>query len=210
MQIFSMDLKTMAFVAMSLTFVLSLFLALARQGAKYVQGSNYWALGSFSTCFGMAVLFFGFDSAHWMIIPGPMFILIGIGLFINGLQSFNNQVPSRKIPILLASVLGGVEWYFIVVQHDLRIAVTFNALLFAGAYLVAARMLMGPATKELSLIYKVNAALFLFMALFMLYRAYAAYIATAAVFTSMSEWIINQLTFLAFFIQQLCTTFSLT
>ncbi|HEY8119542.1 MAG TPA: GGDEF domain-containing protein [Methylophilaceae bacterium] len=210
MQILSIDLKTMAFGAMSLTFILSLFLALVRQGTKYIQGPNYWALGSFSVCFGMAMLFFRFDSAPWMIALGPIFIIIGVGLFINGLQAFNNRQPDRRIPVLLAVVLGLVDWYFIIVQPNMRVVVAFDAILFAIAYFTAARMLMGPTTRDLTVIYRLNAALFFFMALFMLFRAYAALTARPEVFLAMSEWVVNQLTFLAFFVQQLCTTLSLT
>ena len=210
MQLFSMDLKTMAFIAMSLTFILSLFMALVRQGAKYVQGPNYWALGSLSICFGMAVLFFGFGSVQWMMVPGPMFIVIGIGLFINGLQAFNGQAPDRWIPALLALLLGGVDWFFIVVQPDLRIVVTFNAILFATAYSTAGRMLLRSVSQDLKLIYRLNAGLFFLIAMFMVYRAYAAFTAPPAMFLGTSEWIVNQLTFLAFFVHQLCVTFSLT
>lgn len=200
----------MAFVAMCLTFILSIFLALMRQGTKYVQGPNYWALGSFSICFGMAVLYFGFYSAQWMLVFGPIFIIAGVGLFINGLQAFNNKAPDRRIPLLLALLLGVADWFLVLAQHDLRMATIFNALLFAAAYFVAGCMLLRPVDKGLTVIYRMNAGLFYFMALFMLYRAYAAMIAGPEVFLAMSEWIVNQLTFLAFFIQQLSTTLSLT
>lgn len=210
MPLISMDLKTMAFVAMCLTFILSIFLALMRQGTKYVQGPNYWALGSFSICFGMAVLYFGFYSAQWMLVFGPVFIIAGVGLFINGLQAFNNKAPDRRIPLLLALLLGAADWFLVLAQHDLRIATIFNAVLFAAVYFVAGCMLLRPVDKGLTVIYRMNAGLFYGMALFMLYRAYAALIAGPEVFLAMSEWIVNQLTFLAFFIQQLSTTLSLT
>jgi hypothetical protein len=209
MQMISMDLKTMAFVAMNLTFILSIFLALVRQGEKYVQGPNYWALGSFSICFGMAVLFFGFYSTQWMMVFGPIFIIVGIGLFINGLQAFNNRSPERRIPVLLAIVLGSVDWFF-VFQHELRLMAVFNAVLFSLVYFIAGCMLLRPVSKYLAFIYRVNASLFYLMAIFMAYRAVAAWSADAQVFLARSEWIIDQLTFLAFFIQQLATTLSLT
>ncbi|HEX5538320.1 MAG TPA: hypothetical protein VFX01_00905 [Methylophilaceae bacterium] len=210
MQLISMDLKTMAFVAMCLTFILSIFMALMRQGAKYVQGPNYWALGSCSICFGMAVLFFGFYSAAWMMVFGPVFIIIGIGLFINGLQAFNNRLPDRRIPLLLALLLGGVNWILLLVQPDMRIVTIFNAGLFAAAYFIAGCMLLRPVSKELKTIYLINAGLFYLMALFMIYRACAAWTASPEMFLAKSEWVIDQLTFLAFFIQQLSTTLSLT
>lgn len=210
MQLYSIDLKTMAFGAMSLTFILSLFLALVQQGATHIKGPNYWALGSFSICFGMAILFFGFDLTQWMMVPGPLFILLGVGLLINGLQAFNNELPDHRIPLLLVVLLGSVDWYFIVVHYNLRVVVTFNAALFALAYFTAGRMLIKPVSHELTLIYRLNAGLFFLISFFMVFRAYAAFTAPPEVFLHMSEWIVNQLTFLAFFIHQLCMTFSLT
>lgn len=210
MQIISIDLKTMAFVAMCLTFILSVFMALMRQGTKYVQGPNYWALGSFSICFGMTVLFFGFYSAPWMRVFGPMFIVLGVGLFINGLQAFNNRLPDRRIPIVLALALGGVDCYLVFVQHDYRMATIFNALVYTATYFIAGCMLLRPGSRELKLIYLINAVLFYMMSLFMAYRAYAAAEADPAVLIAKTDWVVDQLTFLAFFIQQLSTTLSLT
>jgi diguanylate cyclase (GGDEF)-like protein len=210
MLLIAMDLKTMAFIAMCLTFILSIFLALMRQGSRYVQGPNYWALGSFSICFGMAVLFFGFYSTQWMLVFVPVFIIAGVGLFINGLQAFNNKAPDRRIPLLLGLLLGSVDWFLVLFQHDLRMATIFNAVLFAIVYFIAGCMLLRPADKGLAFIYRMNASLFYFMAIFMVFRVYAALIAGPEVFLAESEWVVNQLTFMAFFIQQLSTTLSLT
>ena len=76
--------------------------------------------------------------------------------------------------------------------------VVFNAALFAAAYSGAGYLLLKPISKQLSLIYRINACLFFFMALLMIYRMQSAWSASTEVFANMSEWVVNQLTFLVF------------
>ncbi|HEU4709233.1 MAG TPA: GGDEF domain-containing protein [Methylophilaceae bacterium] len=154
--------------------------------------------------------FLGIYSAHWMIFLGPLFIIIGAGLFINGLQAFSNRAPDRRIPLLLALVMGSVNWVLVHVYHDLQAMKIFNSILFALVYFAAGCMMVRPANMNLRVIYLVNACLLYLMALFMVYRASAAYMAAPEMFTDGAEWIVDQLTLLAFFIQQLATTLSLT
>lgn len=205
-----MDLKTMAFAAMCLTFILSIFMALMRQGTQYVQGPNYWALGSFSICFGMALRFFGLYSSHWMTFFGPVFIIVGLGLFINGLQAFNNRVPDRRIPLLLGLLMGGVNLVLISVQQDLQATKVFNSVLYTLVYFAAGSLMLRPADKHLRVIYLTNAGVLYLMALFMAYRAVIAYMVVSGTIPGNAEVLDDQLTLLAFFIQQLSTTLSLT
>jgi len=205
-----MDLKTMAFVAMCLTFILSIFMALMRQGSQYVQGPNYWALGSFCICFGMAMRFFGVYSAHWMSFLGPVFIIVGLGLFINGLQAFNNRVPDRRIPLLLGLLMGGVNLALINVQPDLQATKIFNSILYALVYFAAGCTMLRPAHKNLRIIYFTNAGVLYLMALFMVKRALTAFMTMSGSISGDADLLDDQLTLLAFFIQQLATTLSLT
>ena len=208
MDIFQIDIKIVIFLAMSLTFILSLLLALVRFGIDYADGPGYWALGNLSVSLGMAVFLIKLGDFQSLIILGPVLIAIGIGLFINGIQAFNHQTPDLHIPITIAIGTAIVDSYLILINNDLRTVISFNSALFSLAYVGAARMLFRQTVSgDLRLLYNINSGLFLLMATVMAIRASAAMFATSVVFSQMADWPIYRLTFMAAIAIQLCVTF---
>ncbi|HAF01713.1 MAG TPA: GGDEF domain-containing protein, partial [Methylophilaceae bacterium] len=56
------DLKTIIFMSMLLTFMLSMLLAITRSHHKEVSGPGFWAIGNLVVGLGMVILFSKFKS----------------------------------------------------------------------------------------------------------------------------------------------------
>lgn len=137
MDILHIDIKIVIFMAMSLTLILSMLLALVRFGIDYGEGPGYWALGNLSISLGMAVFLVKLGELQGLVVLGPVLIAAGIGLFINGIQAFNQKTPDRHIPFTIALGTAVIDSYFILVQNDLRTVISFNSALFSLAYAAA-------------------------------------------------------------------------
>lgn len=208
MDILHIDIKIVIFLAMSLTLILSMLLALVRFGTDYSEGPGYWALGNLSISLGMAVFLVPLGYFAGLIVLGPVLIALGIGLFINGIQAFNHKTPDRHIPIAMALGTAIIDTYFLLVDNDLRTVISFNSAVFSLAYVAAARMLFRqPVNRELKRFYNINSGLFLLMAAAMAVRASAAMWASSVVFSQVADWPVYRLTFMAVIAIQLCVTF---
>lgn len=208
MDILHIDIKIVIFLAMSLTLILSMLLALVRFGTDYSEGPGYWALGNLSISLGMAVFLVPLGDFAGLIVLGPVLIALGIGLFINGIQAFNQKTPDRHIPFTIALGTALIDSYFILVQNDLRTVISFNSALFSLAYVAAARMLFRqPVNGELRRFYNINSALFLLMAAVMAVRASASMFASSVVLAQIADWPVYRITFMAAIAIQLCVTF---
>ncbi|HWU82522.1 MAG TPA: hypothetical protein VN063_03430, partial [Methylophilaceae bacterium] len=70
MDILHIDIKIVIFLAMSLTLILSMLLALVRFGTDYSEGPGYWALGNLSISLGMAVFLVPLGDFAGLIVLG--------------------------------------------------------------------------------------------------------------------------------------------
>lgn len=190
------DLKTIIFMSMLLTFMLSMLLAITRRHHKEVGGPGYWAVGNLVVGLGMVLVLIQLDTQKLLFLPGVALIGAGLSLYLNGIQAFIGKTPDHRIPIILFFLLVVIDVFFVVLQQDLRIAVALGALVFAGIYLTSARLTFSRDEGIIGNLFWVASSLFLLMALFMLGRAFATIKADAAVFTSFADWPINAYTFM--------------
>lgn len=190
------DLKTIIFMSMLLTFMLSMLLAITRKHHKEVGGPGYWAVGNLVVGLGMVLVLIQLDTPKVLFLPGLALIGAGLSLYLNGIQAFIGKKPDHRIPVVLFFLLVAIDVFFVILQHDLRIATALGALVFAGIYLVSARLTFSRDEGIVGSLFWVASSLFLLMALFMLGRAFATVKADATVFTSFATWPINAYTFM--------------
>lgn len=190
------DLKTIIFMSMLLTFMLSMLLAITRKHHKEVGGPGYWAVGNLVVGLGMVLVLIQLDTQKLLFLPGVALIGAGLSLYLNGIQAFIGKTPDHRIPVILFFLLVVIDIIFVVFQQDLRIAVALGALVFAGIYLVSARLTFSRDEGIVGNLFWVASSLFLLMALFMLGRAFAAVKADDDVFINFATWSINAYTFM--------------
>lgn len=190
------DLKTIIFMSMMLTFMLSMLLAITRRHHKEVGGPGYWAVGNLFVGLGMVLVLIQLDTQKLLFLPGVALIGAGLSLYLNGIQAFIGKTPDHRIPITLFFLLVGIDVFFVMVQHDLRMVAVLGALVFAGIYFACARLTFSRDEGIIGNLFWVASSLFLLMALFMLGRAFAAVKADPEVFSNFATWPINAYTFM--------------
>lgn len=190
------DLKTIIFMSMLLTFMLSMLLAITRVHHKEIRGPGYWAVGNLVVGLGMVLVLIQLDTPKLLFLPGVALIGAGLSLYLNGIQAFNGKVPNHRIPVALFLLLALIDVFFMLLQHDMRSAVVLSALVFAGLYFFCARLTFSRDEGIVGTLYWVASSLYLLMAVFMLGRALTAFKADAAVFESFVSWPVNAYTFM--------------
>jgi diguanylate cyclase len=190
------DLKTIIFMSMLLTFMLSMLLAITRVHHKEVKGPGYWSVGNLVVGLGMILILIQLDSAKLLFLPGAALIGAGLSLYINGIQAFVGKKPDHRIPIAAFIVLIAVDLYFMFVSHDIRSTVVVDALVFAAIYLACARLTFAQDEGVLGNLYWMTSSLFLLLALLMVGRAISASSVDISVFDSFATWPVNAYTFM--------------
>lgn len=189
------DLKTIVFMSMLLTFMLSMLLGITRVHHKGMKGPGYWAIGNLVVGLGMVLVLMQLD-ANIPFLPGAAFIGAGLSLYINGIQAFAGKPADHRIPLIVFSLLFVVDIYFLLINKDIRTTVILDALIFAGVYLACARLTFAQDEGLLGNLYWITSSLFLFLALLMVGRAFSAYRVDISVFESFATWPVNAYTFM--------------
>ncbi len=183
-------------MSMLLTFMLSMLLAITRSHHKEIRGPGYWAVGNLVVGLGMVLVLIQLDMPNLLFLPGVAVIGTGLSLYLNGIQAFNGNSPNHRIPIGIFFLLAAIDGYFILVHYDIRIAVVLGALVFAGIYLVCARITFSRDEGIIGNLFWIASSLFLIMALLMVIRAFAAARVDVSVFNSFATWPVNAYTFM--------------
>ncbi len=183
-------------MSMLLTFMLSMLLASTRSHHKEIRGPGYWAVGNLVVGLGMVLVLIQLDMPNLLFLPGVAVIGTGLSLYLNGIQAFNGNSPNHRIPIGIFFLLAAIDGYFILVHYDIRIAVVLGALVFAGIYLVCARITFSRDEGIIGNLFWIASSLFLIMALLMAIRAFAAARVDVSVFNSFATWPVNAYTFM--------------
>lgn len=190
------DLKTIIFMSMLLTFMLSMLLAITRKHHKEFRGPGYWAVGNLVIGLGMVLVLMQLDAEKLVFLPGMALIGAGLGLYINGIQAFNGDSPNHRIPVAIFVLLALVDAYFVLAQHDIRTAVILAAIVFAAIYFVCARLTFSREEGILGNFFWITSSLYLIMAMLMLGRAAYASQVGIEVFESFAAWPVNAYTFM--------------
>lgn len=190
------DLRTIIFMSMLLTFMLSMLLAITRAHHKELRGPGYWAVGNLVIGLGMVLVLMQLDAPKVLFLPSMAMIGVGLSLYINGIQAFIGRKPNHRIPIVVFLVLAVIEGYFILMHHEMRSTIVLSALVFAAIYLYCARLTFSRDEGLVGSLYWIASSLYLLMAVLMLFRAaYAAQVADDK-FDSFAAWPVNAYTFM--------------
>ena len=190
------DLRTIIFMSMLLTFMFSMILAITRKHHKDVRGPGYWAVGNLVVGLGMVLVLIQLDKPQIFFLPGVALVGAGLSMYINGIQAFLDGTPDHRIPVGAFLLLVAVDVIFMLVQHDIRMTVVIDALIFALIYLVCARLTFSREEGILGELFWIASSLFLLLGILMMARAFTATRVDIAVFDSFATWPVNAYTFM--------------
>lgn len=203
----TLDFRTMLFMVMVLTSLLSLLLVFARVHADGIRGLGHWALGNLAISGGMFIIASNFHGPKWGMIPGTVLLALGYGLYINGIQAFMEKRPDYRIPLALALTILLLDIALLLFVRDVRMTVFCNALVYLTANVTCARMLYVKQAPPLRTACWFTGSMFALMSLLLVIRAVSAITAEPMAFEAMSTWPVNKLTFLVGSISQLGAAF---
>ena len=190
------DLRTIIFMSMLLTFMLSMLLAITRSHHKDLRGPGYWAVGNLVIGLGMVLVLIQLDLTRPIFLPGMALIGAGLSLYINGIQAFIGRVPNHRITIAVFVLLAVIDAYFMLMQHEIRATVVLSAIIFAGVYLYCARLTFSRDEGIVGSLYWIASSLYLLMAVLMLFRAAYAAQVVGDKFDTFATWPVNAYTFM--------------
>jgi diguanylate cyclase len=190
------DLKTIIFMSMLLTLMLSLLLAITRKHHKEVRGPGYWAVGNVVIGLGMMLVLIQLDMPKVLFLLGVALIGVGLSLYINGIQAFVGKTPNHRIPILVFLLLILIDVYFMLMGQDMANSLAVGALVFSLIYFYCSRLTFARDEGLVGNLFWVVSSLYLVMALLMLARAYYAVQADAAIFNYLGALPVNASTFM--------------
>ena len=190
------DLRTIIFMSMLLTFMLSMLLAITRSHHKDLRGPGYWAVGNLVIGLGMVLVLIQLDLTRPIFLPGMALIGAGLSLYINGIQAFIGRVPNHRITIAVFVLLAVIDAYFMLMQHEIRATVVLSAIIFAGIYLYCARLTFSRDEGLVGSLYWIASSLYLLMAVLMLFRAAYAAQVVGDKFDTFATWPVNAYTFM--------------
>ncbi len=190
------DLRTIIFMSMLLTFMLSMLLAITRSHHKDLRGPGYWAVGNLVIGLGMVLVLIQLDLTRPIFLPGMALIGAGLSLYINGIQAFIGRVPNHRITIAVFVLLAVIDAYFMLIQHEIRATVVLSAIIFAGVYLYCARLTFSRDEGLVGSLYWIASSLYLLMAVLMLFRAAYAAQVVGDKFDTFATWPVNAYTFM--------------
>jgi diguanylate cyclase (GGDEF)-like protein len=190
------DLKTVIFMSMLLTFMLSMLLAITRTHHKEVRGPGYWAVGNLVIGLGMVLVLMQLDAPKIVFLPGMALIGGGLALYLNGIQAFIGKAPDHRIPISIFVLLVLIDIYFVLMGHNLRMAVILGAIVFSVIYFYSARLTFSRDEGLVGSLYWIASSLYLLMAILMLGRGVYASQVGSEVFNSFAIWPVNAYTFM--------------
>ena len=190
------DLRTIIFMSMLLTFMLSMLLAITRSHHKDLRGPGYWAVGNLVIGLGMVLVLIQLDLTRPIFLPGMALIGAGLSLYINGIQAFIGRAPNHRITIAVFVLLAVIDAYFMLMQHEIRATVVLSAIIFAGVYLYCARLTFSRDEGLVGSLYWIASSLYLLMAVLMLFRAAYAAQVVGDKFDTFATWPVNAYTFM--------------
>ena len=144
----------------------------------------------------MVLVLIQLDKPQIFFLPGVALVGAGLSMYINGIQAFLDGTPDHRIPVGAFLLLVAVDVIFMLVQHDIRMTVVIDALIFALIYLVCARLTFSREEGILGELFWIASSLFLLLGILMMARAFTATRVDIAVFDSFATWPVNAYTFM--------------
>lgn len=190
------DLKTIIFMSMLLTFMLSMLLGITRAHHKDVKGPGYWAIGNLVIGLGLVILFSKFSDGQWQIMPGIALVGAGLAMFVNGIQAFSGKRVIYLFPLLVGLLLLILNGYLIVFDFGIQYILICNAVVFGYIYLMGVRLTFGKASGLVGNLYWTASSLYFMMALLMTARVITTLFMSDGDFVGFLSWPVNAYTFM--------------
>ncbi|MES2546515.1 MAG: GGDEF domain-containing protein [Pseudomonadota bacterium] len=203
----SLEFQTMLFMSGLMALALSLLLLAIHARTKVVSGLKHWVYANF--CIGVAIILFIQQGISIPIraLVGGLFMVCGLALYFISIRLFeerplNNKWIQQFLAALIASnllitFLSKNEYVSVVVNTALCVLISFACAIYLLHYSRCKR----------SAEYRFTGGFFVIFAGLTLYRLYVLCLDQAQPVLHLTEWTLNEVTFLACMISVLAINF---
>jgi diguanylate cyclase len=204
----NLDVRSMIFMAVTLSFALSGLLAMASLNAGNIRGIKQWALANLLYGGALAMAFTPLAQSPWVFVISNPMIAAAAGLQINGIKAFQDTPSDWRIPLGLALVSLVLNYYTCIVEFSITLRVLSNSLLVGSIYVASTRALFAaPITGALRTAYRLTGVGFAILAFLAFSRIISILFTLPTTNYLMSPEPINLVTFFVFSAMLLLITF---
>ncbi|MDR3391711.1 MAG: GGDEF domain-containing protein [Sulfuriferula sp.] len=206
-----LDIRTIIVMFAILSLMFAGLLELAGLQAGNIRGIRLWAIAN--SCFGLGLGLAYFytvptPDANWALVTGSTLVAIGVALQYSGIHAFKEQRSDWRLPLLLVIAVCAMNTLFVFIHPDVSARAIANALLLAVGYAACARALLIKIEPPLRTAYWFTGLSFAVLALVLLARATAIWLAPSGMYSGLYTQISpNPLSFFVGGIVQLFVTF---
>lgn len=195
----ALDIRSMIFMSVLLSILLSGVLYLVGVHARHIRGVKHWALANLLYSIGLALAFTPVgDSPRIFLFSGPL-LAVAAGLQLTGIQVFEEEArPDWRIPLGAALVSLLINYVFTISAPSITLRIVCNSSLMGLLYALCARHLLINVSRHLRSAYWLTGTAFAILAAVTIARIPAVIVANPMVNYIITPEPINMMVFLVF------------
>lgn len=203
----SLEFKTILFMSGLMALALSLLLLAIHARTAVVGGLKYWVAANF--CIGVAIILFIQQSTSipTRALVGGLFMVCGLALYFISIRLFEERPLNKKLIKQLLAALIVCNILITFLSKNEYVSVVLNTALCVLISLACAIYLLQYSRYKRSPEYRFTGGFFIIFAGLTLYRLYVLCLDKAQPVLHLTEWTLNEVTFLACTISVLAINF---
>ncbi len=192
-----------------LTLTFSGLLILAGLHVGNARGVQQWALGSLYISLGLASTYIQDGPTYntWFLISAASLLAGGLGLQLNGIQTFKTGRCNKRVPWVLAGLMFIQNTWFVIIDPDIHARVIANSLLYALGNAACAQALFIRVNQPLRTAYWFTGASFAIFATLLFVRAITVFNAQPDTYSLYSPAAFNTASVFIGIMSEMCVTF---
>ena len=203
----SLEFKTMLFMSGLMALALSLLLLAIHARTAVVGGLKHWVAANF--CIGIAIIVFIQQgiSIQSRALLGGLIMVCGLALYFISIRLFEDRPLNNKVILQALTALLVSNVIITLLSKNEFVSVVLNTALCVLISLACAIYLLHNSRYKQSAEYRFTGGFFIIFAAFTLYRLYVLGLDRAQPVLYLTEWTLNEVTFLACMMSVLAINF---
>lgn len=203
----SLEFNTMLFMSGLMALALSLLLLAIHARTALLGGLKHWVAANF--CIGVAIIVFIQQgiSIQSRALVGGLIMVCGLTLYFISIWLFEDRPLNKKIVLQLLVVLVASNVIITLLSKNEFVSVVLNTALCVLISLACAIYLLHNSRYKQSAEYRFTGGFFIIFAGFTLYRLYVLCLDKVKPVLYLTEWTLNEVTFLACMLSVLAINF---
>lgn len=185
-----LDLKTLSFITMLVTLILSLITIFIWRANRTYQGFGFWTLANVSAAAGFALIGFRDILPDFLtVVLGSVFISGALILSFEGMRKFLGRSNSRSFDIAILGIQFSLLFYVTYIDNKPLIRILINSVILSIIAARAAYELLTAEDKHIKRTYSFAGSTYVMFSVFMLLRAVSTFVLSNMTEPISPDWI---------------------